>query len=114
MARSTSSRVNSLTFSREMVIVMFCTSFPRRFGALVTFVRHAQLQSKCAPGPCQEYFGEPFGSTIRPSGQTQRNTRLSSTDEGFPHETGDDRHGVFGEAKIEVFFVAEALEMSGG
>ena len=60
--------------------------------------------------PVKNIFGEHFGSTIRPSGQTQRNTRLSSADERFPHETGDDRYGVFGEAKIEIFFVAEALE----
>ena len=39
---------------------------------------------------------------------------LSSADEGFSCEKGNDRHGVLGEAEVEILFVAEALEAPGG
>src|ERR671938_65981 len=114
MARSTSSRVYSLTFSREMVIVIFSTSFPRRFGGLVTFVHHAQLQSKCAPGPCQEYFWRTFWLYHSALGPNAAKHSAIVGRRTLPHEMGDNRYGVFGEAKTEIFFVAEALETKGG
>jgi hypothetical protein len=65
--------------------------------------------------PVKNIFGEYFfGSTVCPSGQTVARFRLSSADEGFSHKTRNDRHGVLGEAEVEILFVAEALEPPGG
>src|SRR5215204_1223556 len=68
MARSTSSRVTSLTLSRVTVIVILvCTSFPRRFGDTFkcsSAVPNFRVNARYAP--VKNIFGEHFGSSPVP------------------------------------------------
>jgi hypothetical protein len=49
----------------------------------------------------------PFGQLAKPSD-------LTLTHESVPFEARDDQHGILSEAEVQVLFVAEALETSGG
>src|SRR5919202_1130081 len=66
----------------------------------------------------KDNFGEYFGSYPRlpfgPQAKALTRSRLPLSDEGLPHEAGDDRHGVLGETEVEVLPAAEAYETPGG
>lgn len=49
-----------------------------------------------------------------PFGHLARTPDLPLTHESVPFEARDDRHGILSEAEVQVLFVAEALETSGG
>src|SRR4051794_27523185 len=115
MARSTSSRVTSLTLSWLMVIVIFlCTSFPRQFGnACNVCTAMPNFRVKAGQALVKKIFGEYLSPSPRISFGRRANLRLLLTDECVPFDAGDDRHGVLSEAKVEVFLIPEERETPG-
>ena len=64
--------------------------------------------------PVKNIFGEYSGRFPPPLLGPPANTSLPPAHEGIPFETRDDRHGILGEAEIEIPLVPEERETPGG
>jgi len=67
------------------------------------------LRVKARHAPVKNIFGEYLEPLPRSPLGPRAKSRLPLVHEGASFETGYDRNGVFGEAEVEVLFVAETL-----
>src|ERR687893_2081682 len=113
MARSTSSRVTSLTLSWVMVIVIASTSSPRRFGEACN-IRSAVpnfrviARQTLVKNILDKYLGRFAPSPLGPPANTPP---LPAED--IPFKTRNNRHGILSVAETDIPLVPETRETPG-